>query len=116
MSDERDEWVRVESEDELRPGMAVQLRPCRWCGRVDTFWLGEEVPPCAFVPRNPDGSIAKLARRAFEKRGRNCPAAVRTHGQFASAIRECRLYRLRDLPAEETTVATKRRVSVKAGR
>lgn len=112
MIDERDEWVRVESEDELRPGMAVQLRPCMFCGNAETFFLTRQVP--AFPAVREDGSWSPDIGKQFLLVGGRCHPGP---SQFTRAIRERRLYRLRDLPAEETTtVATKRRVSVKAGR
>ncbi len=38
MTTKRDPWVQVKSEDELRAGMAVQLRPCA-CGRRETLFI-----------------------------------------------------------------------------
>jgi len=32
-------WVRVKSEDELRPGTTVELRPCGFCGRRERMIL-----------------------------------------------------------------------------
>ena len=99
MSDERDEWVRVESEDELRPGMAVQVRPCRWCRKTHVRIL------------------LRFDKGLWVLPHRSCGPYYTVRAGYYFAIREGRLYRLRDLPAEDTTtVATKRRVSVKAGR
>lgn len=33
MTDNTANWVQVKSEDELRPGLTVELRPCGFCGR-----------------------------------------------------------------------------------
>ena len=104
MSENRDEWVRVESEGELRPGMAVQLRPCA-CGSEETAVL-----LCCELRTPPD------ERGMFRWLGIGWCYHER-HSRLGNSVRDGRLYRLRDLPAEETTtVATKRRVSVKAGR
>ena len=39
MRDRRPTWVRVKSEDELRAGMTVELRPCGFCERRERIML-----------------------------------------------------------------------------
>ncbi len=34
MTTKRDPWVQVKSDNELRAGMTVEVRPCSWCKKV----------------------------------------------------------------------------------
>jgi len=92
----REEWVRVKSEDELRIGLTVQLRPCVWCGRTEneTIIAEVEVHPMAHSPR---GWQPSKATRAFDVVGscqRSMDAGPLT--QYDEDISEGRLYRLAD--------------------
>ena len=93
----RDEWALVKSEDELRPGMCVELRPCMTTGKRERFLL---LRP--------------------ETRKSPCPACVACRGWKTSAsfgalckalacIPERRLYRLRDDDTAADETATTRR-------
>ena len=39
MKERRATWIRVKNEDELRPGITVELRPCGFCGRRERMVL-----------------------------------------------------------------------------
>lgn len=105
----REEWIRVQSEEELRPGMAVQLRPCKWCGRkAETFFLGDAEKADAFVYR-PDGSFGPSSSTvAYHVRGR-CGAFAddEYRWQPGNAIRRGKVFRLNDLPGDQATEAAR---------
>jgi hypothetical protein len=73
MKSERDPWTRVKDESELREGMAVQLRPCALCSRVETQFL-----------------LGTFLSVAWVNTG------CCTVSRFSIAIGEGRLYRLAD--------------------
>ena len=85
-------WVRVESEDELRVGMAVQSRPCGWCQRTETFFLTTEESPSGKLVCDPHGGYMEPSSRAFTHAG-SCRATKRIL-HLGNAILEGRLYRL----------------------
>ena len=93
-----DEWVLVKSEDELRPGMCVELRPCRYvCGRIHRFVLIGREPRATWCSR----LSTHLTCRGWLFVGDGCnDRPLCTY----SAIRERRLYRLidDDTAADET--------------
>lgn len=90
----KDEWVRVRSEDELRAGMTVELRPCSWCGKRERFMLFRVT-----------GRFAALSAtgECFKARIFSVPSTCEREGYrrdetgFFVSIREGRLYRLADL-------------------
>jgi len=103
MKTERDLWVRVRDESELREGMAVQLRPCSWCKRVETFFLGRrDRRPCIDM----SGTISD-PEDGFMTTGR-CEQAFGTGIAPGDAVRTGRLFRLSD-DALSTDAATTER-------
>lgn len=91
----RDEFVLVKSEDELRSGMCVELRPCLTTGKRERFFV--------------------LGR---ERRKSSCPLCGKCKGWKTTdgamcmemkCIPECRLYRLRDDDTASDETATTRR-------
>lgn len=93
----RDEWQLVLSEDELRPGMAVRLiRPPDYPGKPELRLIVFDRIPNDIGPHGGwHTGDCPLWRTSGEGLARKmCPVV---------AIRERRLYRLRDLPAETET-------------
>jgi hypothetical protein len=104
----KDEWVRVKSEDELRAGMTVEVRPCQWCGRVERGLLlhSERATPSTV---GPDGSLEPAKSKVGWTVGGRC----RTKPvQFWEAIRDGRLFRLvlREPEATETRAREREQV------
>jgi len=91
-----DGWVRVESEDELRPGLVVQLRPCLWCGVTEINLLGRETELGAEA-RTIDGGIEEMSRPFVVELSCHIGAADYEH-----AIRDGRLYRLAPFASDGT--------------
>jgi hypothetical protein len=92
----RDEWVRVKSERELRAGMCVELRRCRHCGRDHRMIISRVVldeRPC------PEGRSIGYTRKEIG----GCQDYV--DHCWCKCIDEGRLYRLADsqLTESETT-------------
>jgi flavoprotein len=93
---EREEWVEVEREDELRAGMTVEVRSCRLCGDVHRFMLfgRSEFDACA----EHHGCMWRCSGSCgtYFDQGTVCPLV---------AIQQGRLYRLvlREPEATETT-------------
>lgn len=106
----RDEFVLVKSEDELRPGMCVELRPCQWCGKRDRFMLMSKEPASGLF-LDPDGTASPAETKwEFATAGKCDDNGVIA---FKYAIPNRRLYRLRDddTAADETaTTRLKERV------
>jgi hypothetical protein len=105
----RDPWVPVRSESELRAGMAVQLRPCRYCGERDFMVIGEPRPlPTDAMLLDTDGSwrsVGDGATTDWPVYGRTCRSSIGRSGKvdvLTRAIRERRLYRLSDEVMTET--------------
>lgn len=102
----RDPWKLVLDEQELAPGMCVELRPCQWCGKKERLILlteaGAEMAACA------DGK-RRMANQTFTCTGKcnTCPGSK--HG-FNLAINDRRLYRLidDDSAADETTTTRRK--------
>lgn len=102
-------WVRVESERELREGMAVRLRPCPWCAREETFLIIDD----GVVDDGPgidcDGNLLHGSSVSFRTAGR-CEMSSRARQSFEIAIPAGRLCRLAlDEPAAEETERTRER-------
>ncbi len=101
MSDQG-EWVRVESEDELRLGMVVKKTPCAWCGREEVQIIIEEMPATGYAINRNGTRRRTVSRRSFM-------LANQCHlpGVFVAldlAIREGRLFRLA-VPPDEAAIA-----------
>jgi hypothetical protein len=97
----RDEWIRVKSESELRPGMAVQLRNCAWCGTRETLVILPGTTTASPMVELPGGSrAASISANSF-KTTKRCKAPNRS--QFGLAISQGRLYRLADWNFDETS-------------
>lgn len=84
----KDEWVRVKSEDELRVGMTVEIRPCALCLERERFVLlsrDSDVTCCTYCA---------TGCRGWHAAGRLCDA----HRPFCliSCIPRGTLYRLAD--------------------
>lgn len=92
----RDEFVLVKSEDELRPGMCVELRTCAVCGKRERAILNAESP--SSDPTRGKSAWTTLPDEVHYKRKR-----------FGIAIRERRLYRLIDDDTAADETATTRR-------
>ncbi len=95
----REEWVRVESETELAPGMFVEHRQCSVCDTTHRYiliaCLGRQLTTSLIVPM---GTVFRVAPVSNCTRGRDRRA-------FLAAILRRRLYRLAPdaEPAAETT-------------
>ena len=103
----RDEFVLVKSEDELRPGMCVELRPCLRCGKRDRRILTGALGRGDTV--DVDGIVSRAV--IFYATG-ICPPSPGFRGDtcgFSRSIRERRLYRLRDDDTAADETATTRR-------
>ena len=113
----RDEWVRVKSESELRPGMAVQLRNCLWCGKRETQTIVRIKPSSGYCV-NPVGVMRETNSTIGFVGVGNC-RGERSQA-FDNAIREGRLYRLADWQfdeaSDETTAPAKVLVGVEERR
>ncbi len=94
MTTKRDPWVQVKSEDELRAGMAVQLRPCVWCGRIETFVLTRDGGTYTGFAAGHDGRHYRENARIFTSAGR-CRNSVE-EWLPSRMVREGRLFRLAD--------------------
>jgi len=99
----KDPWIKVESESELREGMAVQSRPCIWCGRTETVILARRYP-ASDVARGPDGTTASVSKWCWDAPGRCRPYRV----HMGKPIREGRLFRLSDDALSTDTATTER--------
>ena len=106
-----DEWCLVKSEDELRPGMCVELRPCGWCNKRERLIISDVVPakrysvyPDGTRGENPPGS------RSFVFATPRCREfGPGKRGRLIQAIKDGRLYRLRDDDTAADEIATTRR-------
>lgn len=90
---DRDEWIRVESESDLAPGMVVQVRPCQGCRRIETevlFRHNRTGPPC---------SICGTCAGWFNS---GCQADRPFGSCLRESISEGRLFRLANLPVESS--------------
>ena len=95
----KDEWVRVKSEDELRAGMAVQIRNCRWCGRRETVILTARTPGSVLAV-GPGGQIEDPSSAFGWIQAGACMAKARARSLpgtlMGGAVREGRVFRLAD--------------------
>lgn len=107
----RDEWVRVKSESELRPGMAVQLRNCMWCGKRETLTLlnATRASKIADAP----GNVMEVSR------SKDAWTVIGGCGSrpcvFYGAIEDHRLFRLADWNFDEASDDTTAPVRVLVG-
>jgi hypothetical protein len=97
-----EELVKVRSESELRAGMTVVVSPCKWCSRTHAHVLVRESPigECHHygdgVHYDHQGWV--VAHGTCNRRECLCPR---------SAIRDGRMFRLRDL--DDSTEQTRER-------
>lgn len=97
----RDEFVLVKSEDELRPCMCVELRNCMVCGNRRRFILNTK-------ETSTDPMSAKWAWTTLPKNEHFDEI------RLGVAIRERRLFRMRDDDtAADETATTKRKERVR---
>ena len=102
----RDEFVLVNSEDELAPGMCVELRPCKSCGKQERMILTHEVR--GFSMR--DGRL--VPNTGWDSVPGDCAGKIGSSFEYAIAQR--RLYRLvYDDTAADETATTRRRERVR---
>ncbi len=118
----RDEWVWVKSESELRPGMAVQARPCRWCGRRETMVLLTSIATTADTFVTADGARGSRGEARAWKTSRQCPKPLTIYADrsvFVGTIRDGRLYRLADWnfdeASDDTTAPVRELVGAETG-
>lgn len=108
MANDGDGWIRVESEAELRPQMAVWLRPCPRCGRGEVHLIVREVEswPVSVLP---DGSKTSTpaGARGWSTVGRCTPWDGR-HDTYWRIIADGKLYRLALPDATDTTSEAER--------
>lgn len=106
----KDQWVRVKSEDEVRPGIWVRSTPCETCGRAETVFVvryetsEERQRPCLQC-----GDV----HRGVAVIG-SCHDGWTTC--FVDEIRNGHLFRLADHVFESETISTRARVTAGAGR
>jgi hypothetical protein len=102
----RDEWVRVKSEDELRPGMAVQVRPCLQCEKEVSLTLFS-------IEKGRPGDVCDCgAKSGWASTHDDCAHRLSC---FCDAIATGRLYRLADWNFDETSDDTTAPVKVLVG-
>lgn len=104
-----DAWILVTSESELREGMAVQLRPCIWCGRAENLILLRKARTTIFM-RAPGGEIEVAPSGSISYSYLGDCRRTSDHGNFSPAIADRRLFRLRPDQLSEATTAEKRKV------
>jgi hypothetical protein len=100
---DKSDWVRVESEAELSPGMTVEVRNCRYCGRAERHLLVAVIPGDGTYILHPDGTSEASPRgwRHFRRIG-GCIYG----GPYRNAILSGRLFRLADHHFTNTTEST----------
>ena len=98
-------WVRVESEGELRAGMAVEMRPCNHCGANHAFRLLAHLSADHDFGSHP-GHVNDGALWIY------VDAPANTAACFCTAIPSGRLYRL-DEPSQDVASADKERERVR---
>lgn len=94
----------MESEDELRPGMAVLISPCRSCRKPEVRIVASVEYPGERTVASPEGD--KVVSCASVRWAAPRCDGVTTYTAIGRNIREGRAFRLRDLPpdqAEETS-------------
>ena len=102
----KEEWVRVESESELRPGMTVEQRGCENCVRTERMVLLRE----NFRESVDSDGVIYPPRRGFFIAPPACDGSDGVDLELVVA--EGALYRLSDLTDDsETTDATKELVT-----
>jgi hypothetical protein len=93
-------WVKVQSADELRDGMTVEIRPCGFCGRTERLVLIRPAATDLPMALNGDGDMV-ASGGAWQTAPGLCLHPRRPFDP-SSAIREGRLWRLAEQePAAE---------------
>jgi len=108
----RDPWKLVTDEAQLKVGITVELRPCRWCGKRERFMLLRKLTPKPITVSHDGTERWTTANAAWSYSGR-CPeygTEREVNGVLDVCIPERRLYALidDDTAADETTVTRRR--------
>jgi hypothetical protein len=104
-------WKRVESPSELAPAMAVQVRPCGFCGREEKLTLLQPATTDESISLNGDGDF--VGQGVTWKTAPGLCIHPRRPVDFSKAIHDGRLWRQAEEEPSVETMTTRVRERVK---